>query len=109
MQFPISVDDNKLSSFCQKWKVAEMSLFGSVAQGNARPDSDVDILISFTPDAGWSLLDHVAMQEEMSILLHRNVDLVTRKSIERSTNEIRKRSILENTVPIYVTRQGTSS
>lgn len=109
MQFPISIDDNKLSSFCQKWKVTEMSLFGSVAQGHARPNSDVDILISFTPDAGWSLLDHVAMQEEMSTLLQRNVDLVTRRSIERSTNEIRKRSILENTVPLYVTRQGADS
>ena len=109
MQSPISIDDNELSSFCQKWKVAEMSLFGSVAQGKARPDSDVDILVSFTPDAQWSLLDHVDMQGEMSALLKRNVDLVTRRSIERSANEIRKRSILENTVPIYVARQGTNS
>jgi predicted nucleotidyltransferase len=75
-----------------------MSLFGSVARGNSRSDSDIDILISFSPDAGWSLLDHVAMQEEMSTLLQRNVDLVTRRSIERSANEIRKRSILEGTV-----------
>ena len=109
MQSPISIDNNKLALFCQRWKVMEVSLFGSAAHGKARPGSDVDILVSFTPDAQWSLLDHVAMEGEISELLQRNVDLVTRRSVERSTNAIRRQSILKGAVPIYVTRQSTSS
>ena len=53
------------------------------------PDSDLDLLVRFAPDADWSLLDHVAMEEELSAIVGRKVDLVSQRAIERSSNWIR--------------------
>ncbi len=88
-------------TFCRRWRVAELSLFGSVLREDFRPDSDVDILISFAPRAEPSLLDHVAMQEELAELFGRRVDLVTRPAIERSSNWIRRRAILGTAQRVY--------
>jgi len=50
----INIPKNKIAEFCHRWKVAEFSLFGSILTRNFRPDSDIDILVDFTPDAKWS-------------------------------------------------------
>ena len=60
----LSVDE--LSEFCRRWKIVELALFGSVLRSDFKPDSDVDMLVSFAADAQWSLLDHVRMQDEFS-------------------------------------------
>ena len=91
----------KLAEFCRRWKVAELAVFGSVLGPDFKPDSDVDMLVTFGADARWSLLDHVRMQDELSDLLGRKVDLVSRKGIERSRNYIRRRAILETSEVIY--------
>jgi uncharacterized protein len=57
--------------------------------------------VTFQPDAGWGLLDHTAMEEELSALVGRRVDLVSRCAIERSANAIRRASILESAVPLF--------
>jgi uncharacterized protein len=59
MSARIPVDREKIAAFCQRWKIAELALFGSVLRDDFRSDSDVDVLVTFTPDAGWGLLDHV--------------------------------------------------
>ena len=100
----IEMPKEKIADFCRKWKIVELSLFGSVLRDDFRPDSDVDVLVTFSPDADWSLLDHMAMEEEMSAMLGRKVDLVTRKAIERSENYIRRKAILETAQPYYVAR-----
>jgi uncharacterized protein len=100
----IEMPKEKIADFCRKWKIVELSLFGSVLRDDFRPDSDVDVLVTFSPDAEWSLLDHMAMEEEMSAMLGRKVDLVTRKAIERSENYIRRKAILETAQPYYVAR-----
>jgi uncharacterized protein len=100
----IEMPKEQIADFCRKWKIVELSLFGSVLRDDFRPDSDVDILVSFSSDAEWSLLDHMAMEEEMSAILGRKVDLVSRKAIERSENYIRRKAILETAQPYYVTR-----
>jgi predicted nucleotidyltransferase len=87
--------------------VAGLELFGSVLRDDFRPDSDVDLLITFQPDADWSLLDHAAMEEELAELLGRPVDLLTRRAVMRSANPIRRASILADAVPL-VTRPGSS-
>ena len=91
----------KLAEFCRRWKVAELAVFGSVLGPDFKSDSDVDMLVTFGADARWSLLDHVRMQDELSDLLGRKVDLVSRKGIERSRNYIRRRAILETSEVIY--------
>jgi len=100
----IQIPKEKIANFCRKWKIVELSLFGSVLRNDFRPDSDIDLLVSFSPDAEWSLLDHMAMEEELSIIFNRKVDLVSRKAIERSENYIRRNAILETAQPYYVAR-----
>ena len=72
----LAVSDDRIADFCRRWKITEMSVFGSVVRADFRPDSDVDILVSFEPDAGWTLLDLVTIQEELAVLLGRPVDLI---------------------------------
>jgi predicted nucleotidyltransferase len=58
-------------------------LFGSAARGEMRPDSDIDLLVEFLPDAKVSLLRHIAAQREFSELLGRKVDLVSKRAVRR--------------------------
>jgi predicted nucleotidyltransferase len=62
------------------------------------------LLVTFSPDAEWSLLDHIAMEEELSAIFGRKVDLVSRRAIERSENYLRRKAILETAQPYYVAR-----
>ena len=99
---PIKLPEAKISNFCDRWKVRELALFGSVLRDDFRPDSDIDLLVTFSPDADWSLFDHVQMQQELANILERQVDLVSKRAIERSHNWIRRRKILETAKIIYV-------
>ncbi len=102
MRAKIKIDKKNLADFCKRWKIVELSFFGSVLRDDFGPDSDVDILVSYTPDARWSLWDHVKMEDELSEILRRKVDLVSRRAIEASENWIRRNSILESLEPVIV-------
>lgn len=93
---------DEIVGFCERWKITELALFGSAARGDMRPDSDVDILATFAPDADWSLFDHVAMEQELATILGRKVDLVSRRAVERSDNWIRRDAILRSAESFYV-------
>jgi len=90
-----------MTAFCQRWQIQELALFGSVLRDGFRPDSDVDILVSFDPAARHTLFDMVHMQDELQRLLNRKVDLVSRRGIEMSRNYIRKKAILETAEVVY--------
>jgi predicted nucleotidyltransferase len=92
-----------LSAFCERWKVKELALFGSALRDDFGPESDIDFLVTFQPQARWSLFDHVQMEEELEALLGRSVDLVTRPAIEGSQNYIRKAAILASAKVLYAT------
>lgn len=98
----ISLNQAAIAAFCQKWKIAELDLFGSVLREDFRPDSDVDLLVTFVPEAAWSLLDRATMADELALIVGRKVDLVNRKALERSRNWLRKKAILESAEPLYV-------
>jgi len=100
----IELPEERIKVFCRKWKIVEFSLFGSVLREDFRPDSDVDVLVSFSPAARWSLLDIVEMEEELGRALGHRVDLVERSAVERSENYIRRRHILSSAEPVYVAR-----
>jgi uncharacterized protein len=91
----------KLKAFCQRWRIQEFALFGSILRDDFGPDSDIDALVTFAPEAVWSLLDHVEMQYELEDLLGRKVDLVSRQGIANSQNYIRKQEILNSAQVIY--------
>jgi predicted nucleotidyltransferase len=66
-----------------------------------RPDSDVDVLVRFLPEAEHSLFDMVHMQEELKEILRHEVDLVSRRGIESSRNYLRKHAILSSSETIF--------
>jgi hypothetical protein len=95
----LSTDD--INSFCHRWQITELALFGSVLREDFRPDSDIDMLVSFHPQAPWTLLDLVTMQQELESITGREVDLIEKKVIENSRNPIRRRNILDSAQVIY--------
>ncbi|MGZ3790043.1 MAG: nucleotidyltransferase family protein [Bacteriovorax sp.] len=101
-KYPIEIQIDKIESFCQKWKVKEFALFGSILRDDFNlSKSDVDVLITFIHSQDLSLFDIVEMKEELEIIFKRKVDLVNRESIEKSKNPYRKKEILENCEVIY--------
>jgi predicted nucleotidyltransferase len=92
----------EIERFCQRWQISEISLFGSVLRDDFRPDSDIDVLVTFAPESRWSLFDLARMEDELAVILGRKVDLVERKAVEQSENYIRRKHILTNLVPVYV-------
>jgi predicted nucleotidyltransferase len=91
----------EISDFCQRWRITEFALFGSILRDDFDAESDLDILVAFAPDADWSLLDHVKMEQELEALLGRKVDLLSRRSVERSHNWLRRREILDTAEVVY--------
>ena len=79
----IEVPKEGIAEFCQKWKIVELSFFGSVLRDDFRPDSDVDVLVTFAPDGRYSLFDLVHMEEELEKMLRRKVDLVERARLSK--------------------------
>ena len=94
----------EVAAFCRRWKVRELAVFGSALREDFRADSDVDLLVTFEPDANWGLLEQVTMENELAVLLRRRVDLVSRRAIERSTNWIRRQAILDSAEVVHVAR-----
>ena len=92
---------NELVSFCERWKVSELALFGSVLREDFRADSDIDALATPAPDARWTLFDLMHMQEELGQLFGRKVDLVSRRGLETSRNYIRRAAILDTARVVY--------
>jgi hypothetical protein len=101
MKAQIEIPRDKIEAFCRRWQVSELALFGSVLRDDFRPDSDVDVLLRFSPDARHTLFDLVHMQEELRSLFGRDVDLVEKTAIERSRNYLRRRAILETAEIVY--------
>ena len=97
----LGLTEAQLETFCAKWKVRELAFFGSVLREDFHADSDVDVLVSFSAAAKWGLFDHMAMEDELSLMVERPVDLVTRASIERSENYLRRRAILGSAEVVY--------
>lgn len=94
----IHVPTEHLVSFCQKWKVRELALFGSVLRDDFGPDSDVDILVELMPDHGLSLFDWVDMIDELKVIFGRDIDLVSKKGLR---NPFRRHEILSTCEVIH--------
>jgi len=94
---------DRIAEFARRWKITEVALFGSVLRDDFDASSDVDILVSFAPAATWSLWDLTTMQDELSSIVGRNVDLVEREGLR---NPFRRQHILDGRKVIYVSSQG---
>jgi uncharacterized protein len=98
-----------LAAFCQRWQIVELAVFGSILRDDFGPGSDVDLLATYAANSHRSLDDLLKMQEEIERLFGRTVDLVNRRTIERSRNYIRRKEILNSARVIYVARSGVSA
>ncbi len=100
----IEIPQDKIVGFCRRWRIAEFALFGSVLRDDFRPDSDIDILVTFEPDASWTLFDLVKMQDELREIFGREIDLISRRGLETSRNYLRKNEIITTAEIIYESR-----
>jgi predicted nucleotidyltransferase len=88
----------KINEFCHRWGVVEFSLFGSALRTDFRPDSDVDVLVTFSKEAEISLFDLVQMKLDLEKIFHRPVDIIEKDALE---NPFRKREILRTAQVVY--------
>ena len=98
MNANIDIPMDAIRRFCRQWKIVELSLFGSALRDDFRADSDVDILVRFAEEEDWSLLDLVAMREELQGIFQRTVDIVEQKCLR---NPFKRREILRTRGRIY--------
>ena len=78
----LAIPQEQLAAYCRKHHIRRLSLFGSVLTGTARPDSDIDLLVEF--DTGRTPgFEIVTMEDELSVLLGRKVDLRTPGDLSR--------------------------
>lgn len=91
MSARLAIGREDIADFCRQWKITEFSLFGSVLRDDFRPDSDVDVLVTFAADAPWSLLDMVTMREQLRQIFGREVHLVEQAGLR---NPFRRKAIL---------------
>jgi hypothetical protein len=88
----------RIAEFCHKWQVTEFALFGSVLRDDFCPDSDIDVMVQFHPEA------HPTFRT-----LDQEVDLITRQGIETSRNYLRRHEILSSARVIYATGSSISA
>lgn len=100
----LNLPNHLIDLCCQKWHIAELALFGSVLRSDFNPQSDIDFLVTFMPDAHNSLFDLVHMEKELKQMLDREVNLVSRSGIESSRNYLRRNAILNSAKVIYAAR-----
>ncbi len=102
MTIALDIDKVKIADFCRRWHIQELDLFGSALRDDFSPDSDLDFLVVYAPDAKVSLFDEAQMEIELEELFGRPVDLISRQAVEASPNWIRRDAILGKVEPIYV-------
>lgn len=80
----LNLDDATVARFCESHHIRRLALFGSQLKGNARPDSDIDLLVEFAPDARPTLFDLAQIEIELSQALGgRKVDVRTPQDLSR--------------------------
>lgn len=101
MPSDLSIDQDRLADLCRRHHIIRVELFGSRARGTARPDSDIDLLVSFAP--GFTPgLEFFGLADDFAKILGHPVDLVTRSAVEHHPNAFKRSSILSATELLYV-------
>lgn len=97
----VTVTQAQIGAFCRTWKIVQFEPFGSILRDDFRPDSDVDVLVTFEKNAPWTFFDVIHMEDDLKELFARDVDLVERPSIEQRPNWVRRRNILSSARRVY--------
>ena len=94
----VEIPNREIVAFCQRWKVVEFALFGSVLSDDFNPESDIDVLVTFAPEAEISLFDMAQMQIDLQDMFNRPVDILEKDALR---NPYRKREILNTAQVVY--------
>ncbi len=94
----VHLDKDALAAFCRKWRIRELSIFGSALRDDFGPESDLDFLVSFEREANWDLWDLVTMREDLVAIAGRDVDMVVKEALR---NPYRRKEILSNREVIH--------
>ncbi len=98
----IPIPEDKIDTFCRKWGIKKFELFGSVLRDDFDSEhSDVDVMVTLSPERGYTLFDIVHMEEELATVFGRGVHLTERSTVEKSENYIRRKSILSEAQVVY--------
>ncbi|MGK7954713.1 MAG: nucleotidyltransferase family protein [Crocosphaera sp.] len=100
----LGLSNPQLARFCKKWGIIELSLFGSILGDQFNQNSDIDILLQFSPDSRQGLLTLAKIKYELEKMTGRVIDIAVKESIENSENEIRRQEILNTAKVIYAQR-----
>ena len=96
----IELPTDRIAEFCQRNRIRRLALFGSVLRDDFTPESDVDVLVEFDPEARVGLA-FITMQDELATILGRRVDMSTFAAIEESRNWLLKAEILDTAEVVY--------
>jgi hypothetical protein len=102
VELAVQIPKDKIAEFSYRWKITELALFGSILRKDFSPGSDIDVLVTFAPDARWTLFHFAEMKAELSKIFGREVDLVSRRAIESSRNYLRRKAILSSAEIVHV-------
>lgn len=105
----LGISPAQLAEFCQRSHIVELALFGSILRDDFRPDSDIDMLVTFDPHSKISLMGFIGLEAELEDLLHRKVDLVSKQAVEQDRNWLRRKEILSHYQTIYESRPVPST
>ena len=101
LDLPMAQIMAQIKELCDRWQITEFALFGSVLRDDFSATSDIDVLVTFAPQARQGLLTLVRIQHELEDLFDRKVDIATRQSIEQSPNRVRRHNILTSAQVLY--------
>jgi predicted nucleotidyltransferase len=87
----------ELEQVCRKYHVQKLSIFGSTLHGDARPDSDLDVLVELTPGQPMGLFTFSRLERELTKILGRNVDLRTAEDLSRYFRD----RVVKEAQPLY--------
>jgi predicted nucleotidyltransferase len=93
----IDIDAVQLAAVCRRFQVERLAMFGSAARGELRPDSDVDLLVEFRPEAEIGFIEYAGLMLALSELLGRKVDLVSKPALKPLLRD----AILSEALPLY--------
>ena len=94
----LPVTAEQLADFCRRHHVIEFALFGSVTREDYRPDSDIDVMLAYGPDAVRGIHEYLDIKEELAAMFGRDVDVMTKGPI---ANPYRRASIEKDLTVIY--------
>ena len=97
----INFGSEAVRAFCKKWKITELSVFGSIVRDDFGPDSDVDFVVEFEEGADWDIADLEDVRLGLSGIVGREVDLLTRGALRQTPNWLFRKIVLSELETVY--------